>query len=1340
MYTKKIDLRESDIVNLRQDTGIDSLNLNESFLEMIERGVVEKLIKDKQEYRIQYAAALRKNGSLNQRDRTKLLALQAEKGLGNVIIQTITAEEDQAFEHDQHLYRQACADYFHQTAASIDEANQYLQPQAKSFQFGRAVVNAILEQEQEYFEKNRQSYRSQAKEQLFGHGRFNQALLTKQQAELKLGDRVVQSIEDEVSHTFQDIRHAYADLYKADLYDDEAVERAHLRDHQRDFPLGDEVVIQVHQDIQDEFQRDRQTYYDADFADLHDDGQRDIERLKVLQRQLGLGDIVIQSVQVNVDQQFREHWSDYKNAYQIDLYEDGHCNQEVLRARQLKLHLGYEVIKAIAQTVAEDFDSDRQRYGQRAADQLHSSGTFNEGELSSLQQELGLGETVCQDLEDKAQTAFNEDCETFKAEVFEHLHQWGEVQDHQLLELQLGLGKAVKDSIIQEESDRFQSEVTILAEVIAQQLHQHDTWQSDQLTQMQAEFQLSDSIVEHIVAEQQDIYHSHRRTYRLVYSQATREITGSTLSADAAVRLAQLRDELGLSGKVSHGIKQAYHYAQLQYQNTFDSVLRRYDCSNNQTLSIDASDRSSLHELQTSLDLEAEDIQMIERDAEQDYRHSLDDYEEEVRSLLRDNAELVDSDMATLKQLQQELYIQPNVADCIKSRVLDDLGLQVEAPVMSPVISQEDLSSLQQDLGLGETVGQDLKDRANIAFNKELKAASEKVTYIVLLNSSKTIVSIGEELEIAIKLQDFRDVSEHNHLIEIPSNEIAGNEINILLNATGFQVKGDSVASFPLGLHMATQQISQTASFRLVALRPGTSTITAELYQGDTFTTTLEATVQVIGLEESTFLNTSIKAEPRPVSQPDLVLQVQTLWNETASVCTFRYHLRSFRASSLLTPGISYQSQPLSASWLEQVHELLQTELETLSDTLPTDGRSHLTSLGQYLFQHLFPSELQTDLRNLNRYQALTLLILADQDAQFPWTLLHNGQEFLGERFIIGHWLWDLNNAHPYEFPVGAINIAHYANVEQPEVWATLLEPPGAPPPLILTGGVLDDLATTEAMRGLHLIRMGQSTADADRQDAPVPLDIAVAEVDIDQKIRPIKLSLRRNHPLITLSYLRQDQPELTHLQQTWAATFIRAGCSAFVGSLWAVNPATEAAFVSSFYHALWKGDSLGGAFQTARRLARAAVPDSLDWLAYLLFGDPMARPYRPVQGQGYAVVEPIGQDINDPVPPGSTIRFKVSLRRTPPVWHEERVIEVAENLTFGDLQASISASGLEVMPSASIPLRILPNGNYLGWFNLAVPTDITEESALIQVYFVDGRRLVQSLTFALNINYGGNC
>jgi hypothetical protein len=117
-----------------------------------------------------------------------------------------------------------------------------------------------------------------------------------------------------------------------------------------------------------------------------------------------------------------------------------------------------------------------------------------------------------------------------------------------------------------------------------------------------------------------------------------------------------------------------------------------------------------------------------------------------------------------------------------------------------------------------------------------------------------------------------------------------------------------------------------------------------------------------------------------------------------------------------------------------------------------------------------------------------------------------------------------------------------------------------------------------------------------------------------------------------------------------------------------------------------------------------------------------MARPYRPVQGQGYAVVEPSGQDIDDPLPPNTEVPFLVSLRRTPPVWHEERVIEVVENLTFKNLQAHVVTFGLQVLPNTPISMRrITLSGNYFGRFTLVAPQEMAGSSALVQVYLIDG-------------------
>ncbi|MBD2065985.1 tetratricopeptide repeat protein [Leptolyngbya sp. FACHB-671] len=626
---------------------------------------------------------------------------------------------------------------------------------------------------------------------------------------------------------------------------------------------------------------------------------------------------------------------------------------------------------------------------------------------------------------------------------------------------------------------------------------------------------------------------------------------------------------------------------------------------------------------------------------------------------------------------------------------------------------------------------------------RKLVLLSTAIRRYVSLSVSPKRVQVGRVSEVSVRLSDSEN-GDNSYLLEFPRNEAMGGELNIILNASGFQFDGDNTASLPLdlkaGSEISFQLPIQTAHFRLTALRPGTATITAELYRGDTFETNLEAKVQVTGFDEASFIPKRLTTQPRPVPQPNFILRVQTVWNETNSACRFHYQLRSFRLPSLFPGETNYHSETLSSNWIGQMRGLLGTTLENLSDALPEDGRSHLTSLGQYLFQHLLPRELQTDFRSLiPRERTFTLLILADQDASLPWELLHDGQQFLSDRFIIGRWFWELNDTRPHEFPVGAINVAHYADVEQPELWAALLEPPGASPPLPLPEGVLSNLDSTEAMRGLHLIRYSQSSDATNRRNAPVTLDDTNNAQDIERQMRPAKLNLRRNRPLVSLGYVRRSLPELTTLEQTWASAFICAGCSAFTGSLWAVDPAVEAAFISGFYNRLWTGDSLGEAFHASRQLARAVAPDSLDWLAYVLFGDPMARPYRPVEGKGYAVVEPIGREIDEPLPPGVPVRFRLSLRRTPPVWHEERVIEVAENLTFENLQAHVKTFGLQVTPDSVIAMSLAPTGNYLGWFTLVAPPEMVGNSALVQVFLMDGMQPIHSLMFSLNIENEGS-
>lgn len=74
-----------------------------------------------------------------------------------------------------------------------------------------------------------------------------------------------------------------------------------------------------------------------------------------------------------------------------------------------------------------------------------------------------------------------------------------------------------------------------------------------------------------------------------------------------------------------------------------------------------------------------------------------------------------------------------------------------------------------------------------------------------------------------------------------------------------------------------------------------------------------------------------------------------------------------------------------------------------------------------------------------------------------------------------------------------------------------------------------------------------------------------------------------------------------------WADKFLRAGAAAFVGSLWAVRDTAAREFAEELYGKLQSGGTLGRALMSARRAA-AADPGDPTWLAYAVYGDPMAK------------------------------------------------------------------------------------------------------------------------------------
>jgi uncharacterized caspase-like protein len=596
------------------------------------------------------------------------------------------------------------------------------------------------------------------------------------------------------------------------------------------------------------------------------------------------------------------------------------------------------------------------------------------------------------------------------------------------------------------------------------------------------------------------------------------------------------------------------------------------------------------------------------------------------------------------------------------------------------------------------------------AYELNLELATEQVT-------------IGSTLIVEVRLEPAGSIGSGGHLLEADADET---ELTVLLEAPGFQVEDQDAAVVSLDPSGVSEM--QKAAFRLRALRPGQNTISANVFRGAAFEATLKRDATVTGAHDLIRLERRTLTRPRPVPPDDLVLEVRTEWRTGLSSCVLVYWLTASNPAFGLGNGVEYRSERLPIGWLARIRGLLASTLSDTADASADDIRRRLTSFGRHFGRLLLPPELQGELARLS--DAHTLQIVADEDSWAPWELLHDGNAFLGERFVIGRWPHELGTAQPYEIPLGPVSMAYYYGVEYPTRWAPLLQPSGAPPASILPGGILGNLAETQSFHGLHLVRQTRRD-EQDRRDAPV----AIGESGDDAAgLTRAMLNVRRNRPLVTVGYLRDKQATFTALEQTWAMSFLRAHCSALVGPMWAVDAAVDAAFLGQFYERLWAGSSLGSAFNSARLLARAAKPESIDWLAYVLFGDPMSRPYRTIDGDGYAVVERIGADLDVPLHIGETARFRASLRRAPPAWHEDRVLEVTDELNYTALALHVLTFGLDVTPAPPIELVHTPDGDYLGWFTLAVPSTLGEGTSLVQVHFVDGQQLVSSLTFSLTI------
>jgi O-acetyl-ADP-ribose deacetylase (regulator of RNase III)/uncharacterized protein YjbI with pentapeptide repeats len=624
-----------------------------------------------------------------------------------------------------------------------------------------------------------------------------------------------------------------------------------------------------------------------------------------------------------------------------------------------------------------------------------------------------------------------------------------------------------------------------------------------------------------------------------------------------------------------------------------------------------------------------------------------------------------------------------------------------------------------------ETLLDALADPSGSAVEGIVAARRAASARAAVLECAQDAIALGDEVDLIVRLVPADAVEPGAAAVRLPPPADDA-ELTLLLEATSFEpVEGDDAATL-IGP-------ADPVRFRLAAVRPGSSTATVHVFQEGTFVDALALEMHVAEPAAAGEARRPAAIRSRPVALPDVLLEIGSEAAPRGGTTELDFRL-TWSNPALGRGEQSARSPSLPAGWSERASALLDQLLRETAFASPLDRRRRLTALGRHLHDQLLPSALAEILRE-PALTGRTMLLVCDEDAWGPWELLHDGRDFLGARMVIGRWPRELDAARPYEFAIGPVNVAHYEGIERPERWVEMLAAAGTPSPAVLPGGVLGDIAAMGSMQALHMLRAGDRNGVGDQ---PVRVEDQGGEHVTD--VRRARLSLRRVRPLVTLGYVTERHARTSALERTWALAFLRARCSAFAGPLWAVPPDLEAAFTAALYGRLWAGASIGAAFGAARQLVRELQPGGIDWLAWALFADPMARPYRPVPGDGYAIVEAVGRDLDAPVAPGASVRFRASLSRVPPAWHEDRLVEVAEELRFDAPRVHVLAGDVAVQPPSPLTPAPMPGGGYRAWFTLEAPADAGPGPHLVQVSFTDGDRPLHTLMFDLDVTEEAPC
>jgi len=442
-------------------------------------------------------------------------------------------------------------------------------------------------------------------------------------------------------------------------------------------------------------------------------------------------------------------------------------------------------------------------------------------------------------------------------------------------------------------------------------------------------------------------------------------------------------------------------------------------------------------------------------------------------------------------------------------------------------------------------------------------------------------------------------------------------EIDVLVTVypSDFAIDGVALQSFELSERASSKPL---LTFNLIPKAEGKKAFFVEFFQGQHLIARSE--IQTIGTVQSnsssivtTDLLLTLGLSLSPI---DLAILVDLVPSE-AEKFRYRYRLISH------IEGLKYSIQEF---WSPETKVTPQGFLEETFNNLAQMGLGtvepevffeRLSGIGTTLYDRLFPDNFKRLYWDKLRNRVKSLIIYSDEP-WVPWELirpfdpdtksLEDGS--LCEKFDMSRWLRGriAPEVIPSSFSVGLIvadSGLSFAQLEGTEI-KKLFDTAGIETKYIEPSSeAIYHLLKAGGFSFLHFVCHGEyNSTSPDWSTIFLDENTTLAPIDISGD----KLAFGKDVPFVFLNACETGRSEYTLTGiGGWAEAFIiRAGCSGFIGSMWAANDEAACSFARVFYQHLLEGKTVAEAVRLARlSIKRASDPT---WLSYTLYANPMSR------------------------------------------------------------------------------------------------------------------------------------